>query len=490
MRVFFSLFLLITCLPISSADTSAEDLLQKKLRTKLLRTPGTLTGESMCWHAAFGMSAFMDEYRATNDTAYLDAAIQYYDALINKMHESPDGYKGWVGPFIYDDNYICDVHIGDAILINHMLDFCETVLLHENKDIRQKYNTKAFSYLELAKKHLIEKWERRGTWHVDGSYGAYSSWNKYLTADNLNEWRVLPAVKSNITLPFNKQNSMGIACLRIYRITGEKQYRDKALKIFNFMKSRMCLFQDHYVWNYWEPFGKWDIDPDSSNKLRHWVNVHPYRNYQAGEIHDIVEAYHSGLTFTQQDLEHIINTNLKVMWNGDKTNPKWRNSNYAIEMAAWGKIRITKTPGGESPNLAGTLWTGLRDFDPTIRELMGRKIKTPISFQRKYSNLPVTEFHRPFHSSRYFTMVAVLPSVSSKGDAPVFVSQTRIAGNIKIEIYSKDGERKITNVFLNNKKDPAGLLIYHWDNKDVLPGEYRARWTLKDEYREFPIMVK
>ena len=69
---------------------------------------------------------------------------------------------------------------------------------------------------------------------------------------------------------------MGIACLRIYRITGENEYRQKALKIFNFMKSRMCLFDDHYVWNYWEPLGPWDVDAEEANKLRHWVNVHPY----------------------------------------------------------------------------------------------------------------------------------------------------------------------------------------------------------------------
>ena len=31
------------------------------------------------------------------------------------------------------------------------------------------------------------------------------------------------------------------------------------------MKSRMCLFKDHYVWNYWEPFGRWDIEDQQRN---------------------------------------------------------------------------------------------------------------------------------------------------------------------------------------------------------------------------------
>ena len=107
------------------------------------------------------------------------------------------------------------------------------------------------------------------------------------------------------------------------------------------------------------------------------MNVHPYRNYQAGEINQIVEAYHSGITFTKDDIQHIINTNLKVMWNGDKENPKWKNSNYAVEMASMGKISISKAPGGEFPNLAGTLWRGLIGFDSTIRDLAKKTGRFP-----------------------------------------------------------------------------------------------------------------
>ncbi|MBN2326002.1 MAG: hypothetical protein JXR73_02535, partial [Candidatus Omnitrophica bacterium] len=320
------------------APNSADAILRNRLNTPLLRVDGTMTGEGLCWHAAYDMGRFMEGYKKTRDADFLDAAVQYYDALIEKMHRSPDGYEGWVGPYIYDEDYICDVHIGDAILITPMLEFCEIVLKREDDGIIHKYQNKAQQYLNLAKKHLIEKWDQRGTWHEDGPYGAYASWDQYMTQDNLDQWRKLPAIKSNLTLPFNKQNSMAIACLRIFRITGEEAYREKALKIFNFMKSRMCLFHDHYVWNYWEPFGAWDIEDASKNRLRHWVNVHPYRNYQSGEIYEIAEAYHSGLTFTQKDIEKIINTNLKVMWNGDSEKPSWRNSNYAVQMAALGEI--------------------------------------------------------------------------------------------------------------------------------------------------------
>ncbi|RJP22362.1 MAG: hypothetical protein C4527_21965 [Candidatus Omnitrophota bacterium] len=481
-------------LTITAAESRVDKLLRERMRTPLLQTEGVLTGEGLCWHAAYGMSRFVDEYRSTADPAFLDAAVTYYDALIEKLHTSPDNYKGWVGPYIYDENYIGDVHVGDAILINPMLVFCEIVLKQSPPDISQKYADQAKTYLELARRHLIEKWDARGTWHEDGPYGAYTSWDHYMTPDNLQEWRILPVTKSNLTLPFNKQNDMAIACLRLYRITGEIPYREKAQKIFHFMKSRMCLYEDHYVWNYWEPFGAWDIDDSRPNTLRHWVNVHPYRNYQAGEISQIVEAYHSGVAFTREDMQRMINTNLKVMWNGDSDNPQWRNSNHAVEMASMGKISISKAPGGEFPNLSGTLWRGLSDFDDGIRSLTKRTYDSPPSFARKYAELPVSEFDVPLHSDCYFSMAAVLPRANSAEQSRYLVSQTRIPGFVEIALFSGDGQQKIMDIRSHEnketKKDGAGLLIVEWQGKGIAPGDYRIRWTVRDGYREFPVSVR
>ena len=142
----------VTCCAVAAySQSGAEQLLNERMRTPLLRVEGTLTGESLCWHAAYNMHKFMAGYRESRDTAYLSAGVKYYDALIATMHTSLDGYKGWVGPFIYDEKYICDVHIGDAILINPMLDFAEIVLTHEDAAILEEYAQKAQDYLELAK---------------------------------------------------------------------------------------------------------------------------------------------------------------------------------------------------------------------------------------------------------------------------------------------------------------------------------------------------
>ena len=108
-----------------------------------------------------------------------------------------------------------------------MLDFAETVLKSDDTQINEKFSAKAFEYVNLAKKHLLEKWDQRGTWQEYGPYGYYVAWDQYMTPENLKEWQKLPVDRSTLTLPINKNTEMAIAALRIYRITGEEPYREK-----------------------------------------------------------------------------------------------------------------------------------------------------------------------------------------------------------------------------------------------------------------------
>ena len=53
----------------------------------------------------------------------------------------PDGYMGWIGPYIYDKNYWQDALVGDAILFASILDF--SVLVMEDEKLREKYEDKS-----------------------------------------------------------------------------------------------------------------------------------------------------------------------------------------------------------------------------------------------------------------------------------------------------------------------------------------------------------
>ena len=202
-------------------------------------------GEDFCWNARVNMDDFIDHYQLSKNREWLDAGIQYYDFLISRMDTDPDGYKGWIGPYEYDEKYWQDALVGDAILMEGILDFC--VLVLEDPDLKKIYAGKANAYVENAKRNFAEKWDKRGTWYDDGPYGSYIGFNKFLTPGNLKTW-ITDNIdeRAGLSHPFNKQMDAGQVFLRLYRITGDAAYRNRAVKIFFTAKSHFQYFDHHY----------------------------------------------------------------------------------------------------------------------------------------------------------------------------------------------------------------------------------------------------
>ena len=482
-----------------------EQHYRQVMKNPHLKVDGKVTGEGFCWHAAYSADSFVTAYQAWRDTAWLEQGVVYFDWLLGLMETAPDGYKGWIGPYGYDKSVWCDVHVGDAILFNPMLRLAEIVLA--DGALRETYGEAANRYVAAARKHLLEKWDARGTWREDGPYGAYVAWDQYMEPGDIGQWKPFPAIKnSTLSLPFNKQFDMGIAALRIYRITGEAPYREKVERIFRTMKARIQSFDDHYVWNYWEPLGAWDIDPET-DAMRHWVNVHPYRNYQAGEIHNIVEAYHSGIVFDRRDIEMMLNTNLKVMWNGDRDNPKWRNSNERGEWAP------PPPPPKGWEGRAGTLWSGFIDFSQTVRDLYAPRLrpgrishgyyhnvtaKEAPGFDRKHVRGDISVFDVPFSECDCLIMAAALPSEIQRGTPAILICKSPASGGLEIALYTTDGVLKKVLYTGDETGGPSGhegVTLYRWDGVDpdgaeTYSGGYRIRWTRNGQYREFPVTIQ
>lgn len=376
--------------------------------------------------------------------------------------------------------------MGEAILVSPMLRFAEVVLGDAVLAIR--CGERARAYVDLARRDLMEKWDARGTWREDGEGGAYVSWDHYLEPGKLD------ADKSTLSLPYNKQMDMGVVALRLYRLTGEERFRERARRIFWQFKSRLQYFDEHYVWNYWEPQGLWDLD--EAGKPRHWVNVHPHRNYQAREVDFVAEAYHTGVVFDQTDLERILRTNLEVMWNGDAAEPQWRN---ADSRGPW-------QPGPEDG--AGTLWTALGDFSRTVRELqalqlreggLGRAnfekvaLRQPPGFARRYTATAPVLPSFPFSECRELTLAAALPRVIRAGTPAALICKARVPGELEVGLYTVAGELK--RVFFRGRVEGGldgleGFTLVRWDGKEEYAGRYRVRWTLGGEYREVEIEIR
>jgi len=487
----------------ATIDSTPERYYQGACNNAKGRMTGKYTGNSWTWHARYPMDGFIDAYLATRDKAWLDAAAKYFDWNIGFLLTGPDGYQGWLGPVSGKPEQLGEHPIGDAIMIDPMVRFAELVLKDE-PSLAGTYGKQARAYVALAGKLMFEKWEKRGIWHEDGPYGVFTEWPWYYTEQEADRWHAPPAGVRAITLPFNMQVHWGIVAERLHRITGKKVWEDKALKLMNYLKSRLCLYKDHYTWNYWEPFGPWDIDPKNPQAFRHWVGTHGYRDYQAGEVRLMAQAFHRGLTFDAEDMKRLVRTNTQVMWNGSLDDIKWNNSNAGAQKGALGAIRLPSKPKGIFNRYAGALWTGLVDFDPTVRKILERQLKPgthqhafyhnvtakrPPSYDRHYAGEPARVFDFPYSSCSTLMMATAIPSTVARGKRTVLACMGRVPGELTIDLYSADGTEKLREIGRSERK-ARGYLNLTWDTGDAAPGNYRVRWSLKGEHRDFPITVQ
>lgn len=510
-RIVLAVLVLLLAAPALAADEAAKPAAEAVIKDQPAayalacaenarrHMTGPYTGDAWTWHARFPMHNFIDAYLATRDTAWLDAAVQYFDSCLKLLATGPDGLKGWLGPAYRMPGRLGEYPVQDILLLEPMTRFAALVTKDEPA-LAEKYGKVAGLYVELTETLAFQKWEKRGIWHESGPYGAFTHWPWTFTEEAPGRWQAPPPDVSDFTLPVNMQAYWGVAALRLYRITGRDLWRDKAERIFRLAKSRLNLYDDHYAWNYWEPFGLWDLKPGNLQEFSSWINTHPYVNYQAGEVTAFVEAYHHGLVFDEQDMRRLVRTNLHVMWNGKLDDPQWNNSDAGVQKAALGEIRRgTPKPDGK---FAGALWTALVPFDATARALYEKQLapgsieyayyhrvtaRTPPGYQRRHAELQSRPFDFPFHPCSTITMAAVIPAVIERGQYALVACQGRTAGDLRVELRGDDGQTAIAVL----KEAPLKLIVNHiWDTSGVKPGRYRVRWTLKNEYREFPIEVR
>lgn len=477
----------------SLALESPQELLALKLKTQMLtQSVGTMTGEGVAWHASWRAGDFVAGAQQTGDTAYLDAAVTYLDSLIGRLHTSPDGYRGWVGPYIYDSDVIGDVHIGDAILVNHMLQFALYVRDLPDEP-RARFASKAQAYRELGE-HIIEKWDVRGTWYESGHTGGYVSWDHYLTADSLGAFQRRSEVRnSGLSLPFNKQQSMALVHLRLHQLGGSDEHRQRAQLIFQTTRSRLSAFGDTFTWNYWEPLTPDDVASVDPPRLRHWVATHPYRDYQAGEVSEFVEAWESGLVFTDADIKRLVQTNL-AMWNGDTQDPEWTNSDHRVNRAAVADWSPSDPSAHGYPRSAGRLWHALTRFDATLAALGGTTASNT-TFTRTEGAV-VEPFGGPLPQVTYLNLGCALPPAVERGESTYLVSKSRAPGQLRIDLTDAHGT--VVDVLFRGDVPGGidgieGVTIRPWQAM-VPPGRYRVRWTIDvgehTEHRDYPLVVR
>jgi len=472
-------------------------------------------GEPFAWHATHNGDLFVKAYRVWKDTAWLNSGIRYYEFLRSHMHPGPDGYIGLIGPNFRDNGLWNNEVISDALVANLLLEFSELVL--NDATLKKKYAKNANEYVAFCRKHMIEKWDKRHLWYEIGGYGDYLFGSDFVKPGDFSHWIRDEKTPSGprLSIQYNIANCLGVTNLRLYRITGETVYRDKAEKLFFRLKSNIMFFNNHYVWNYWSPFYENDID-SATMKPNHWVNVHPYRpGYQAIEVSQIAEAYHTGVVFDSTDIQRIINTNLDVMWNKNREHPEF--------IIATGQHPHPSDKNEENAVAGrGTLWSSLGDFSQTILDLYRQELKgsagskdvevkiqqayfetiiakIPPDFSRRYSpGRPVVVKEVPLGNSPDMNYVGVIPYIIKHGQKAFVVVKSSSSGELTIDLYSRNGKTKITTLhhasITGDGDGLKGFLITTWDGIDpdkkmTFKGDYLVRWTLNGKYRDYAIQI-
>ncbi len=331
---------------ILAAFLEHTDRLPERLTPERMAYFATIP-EKITWEACMYIGMPLSAWRLTGDTRYLDVFVSLTDMLCESLREGPDGFQGWYGLplplFRHPDHPEREV---DVILTSfeftHMIaEFAQVV---RGDEALAEYAPAADRYLALAEDHLVAKWDARGNYKDFGELGGV-----YITHGDLKP------TKAHLTQPHNKNSKIAQALVGLYRATGDDQYLRRAIKLSTRFKRCLTLVDDHYKWDYWDPAGEWDINPEDPAAWKHWINAEHRGGYYSLSASQAMIMYEMGLVFDREDIDRFVRTQTQVCWNGDYDNPVWKLTSGVV----------AEKPRYSPPYLC----TWLAPFDDTVQEM-------------------------------------------------------------------------------------------------------------------------
>jgi len=314
-------------------------------------------GEELGWLVSPYLNGFYYGYRAAHDPKWIELLIDWSDAWTKRGVKEPDGAIGWPKdsgsntaalPNLYTDNIL-----GEAMALRPMVLMAAEI--KKDPSLHAKYGAKMTGYVALAEQ-VFAKWDARGCWRDTAKGGVWVS-PGFGIDQKSGGWTEGYARRTTdgFSIPANKQNEVARWLIALFDVTGKASYRERAEKWWRTMKSNLRLREGkYYVWNYWDPAGPWDYNPNKSTK--HWVGVHPNGGYYLIDLGGIVAAYEHGLVFDKQDIDRLVATNRDFMWNHEVKNAKFRRIDGGLPDPRW----------LDEP---GDLWTPLVFYDETLRKV-------------------------------------------------------------------------------------------------------------------------
>ena len=278
-------------------------------------------GEDVAWLMQPFLNGFYYGYEATHDPNWIRMEANWADSWIKRKLIEPDGYPGWpkLGAAGTDvdklNSYYADSMLGDAMALAPIVLTAGEIL--RTPSLNAVYGAKARSYLDLSVQ-IYNKWVSRGGFRDTAGGGAISIVQPWGIDANTWTWTGKYVLRNDpnwgFSHPDNKANEVAMWLLAMYDATGDANFRNQASKWYTLMKSRMKLEPNgvYDVWNYWQPAGNWDYDPNG-HRNKHWIGVHPNNGYYQIDTTSIVAAYEHGVVFTLSDIQGLVKTDLSLL---------------------------------------------------------------------------------------------------------------------------------------------------------------------------------
>ena len=313
-------------------------------------------GEEIGWVMSPLLKGFYYGYIATGDAKWVRMLVDCTDAWIKRAVIEPDGYPGWpkVGaagtPVDGLDDFYADSLLGEAMALRPVVLMSMQIL--KEPQLRDHYAAKAKNYIRLSET-IFEKWDRRGAWRDTEGGDTISVILPFGIDRNTSKWTsgydVRNAPGNGTSHPNNKANLIACWLLTMFDATGDTKYKERAIRWFRLLKSRMMPNDDgtYKIWNYWQAAGAWDYN--SSRLPKHWIGVHPNPGYYGIDVGCIVTAFEHGVVFNKDNINRLIKTSLaqKRYWDAliPYSEPIQQNFEQNFEKNrgpdSWGGLSVT-----------------------------------------------------------------------------------------------------------------------------------------------------
>jgi hypothetical protein len=317
----------------------------------------TELGETVAWLTAPFLNGFYYGYCATRDVSWVARLIDWADSWLKRGVKEPDGFIGWPKKgtgSAAEEAFLTDSMLGEATCLRPVVLMADKIL--KTPALKDKFGSRAQAWLGLAEQ-IFEKWVARGCWREVMDGGLWVA-PEFAIDRQTGQWTSGYARRNvdGFSNPANKENYIALWLLAMWDATQKPIYKQHAEKWFRLMKSRMRTHGEgkYYTWNYWDPAGPWDYEPNRAP--RHWIGVHRNGSYEQMDLEGIVAAFEHGLVFTKEELRRLIATNRDLMWNQQFVGAKFQRVDGRLDEAG-------------QKSWAGCLWPALVPYDESLRKV-------------------------------------------------------------------------------------------------------------------------